>query len=58
MGTPYNFIMPTKESSTLTVRVPNNTIAVILERAKRRKLTKNAWLTWAINDALRSHGKR
>jgi len=49
---------PTKDSKILSVRVRNSVIAQIMERANRRGLTLNGWLSEAIKDRLRSHSKR
>ena len=49
--------MPTKDSNILSVRLRNPIIREILERARRRKLTKNGWLEWAVKQGLRKHTK-
>lgn len=48
--------MPTKGTSTVVARVADEVILEIERRAKRRKLSKNAWLNWCITLGLRKHG--
>lgn len=50
--------MPSKDTKTLSVRVPNTTIELIKSKLAKRKLTINAWLIWTINQGLRKHRKR
>lgn len=50
--------MPTKDTGTVIARVKNETIRIIKQRARKRDITVNAWLNWAIEQALRNHRKR
>jgi len=47
--------MPTKDSTVRGVRIKNDAISAIEQRAKRRKWTFNRWMNWAISVGLRSH---
>ena len=49
--------MPTKGTKIVAARVPDDTIAIIMIRAKKRNISLNAWLNWAINIGLRRHRK-
>lgn len=50
--------MPTKDSTVISVRIRNNILARIESRLQRKKgMTLNRWLTWAILQGLRSHKK-
>ena len=50
--------MPTKGTKILSARVREEDIEIIKQRAKRRKLTVNAWLNWSIKNGLRNHRRK
>ena len=49
--------MPTKNTTVLAVRVKNETISKIKDKASKRGISINAWLSWAIGLGLRKHRK-
>lgn len=49
--------MPTKDSTVVAVRIKNEMLGKINHRIKRRGITINKWLTWAIGLGLRTHRK-
>ena len=49
--------MPTKNSLVISVRVKDKTVSEINRRIKRRGITINKWLTWAVSLGLRTHKK-
>jgi len=50
--------MPTRNSQIISARISDETLTKIKERISRNGKTLNAWLNWAIQEALRSHKKR
>jgi len=50
--------MPTKNTTILAARVPDDTVAEINQRLIKRGMSLNRWLNWAILNALRSHKKK
>ena len=50
--------MPTKDSKVRGVRIPNNIICEIEQRASHRGWTFNRWMNWAIIQGLRSHKRK
>ena len=50
--------MPTKDSRVIGVRIKDETIAKIIERASRKGWTFNRWMNWAIIQGLRSHKRK
>lgn len=50
--------MPTKDSRVIGVRILNPVIEEINKRARRRGLTFNGWMNWAITTALRPHRRK
>ena len=49
--------MPTKNSSVISVRIKNEVIDEINHRMKRKGITINKWLSWAVSLGLRKHDK-
>ena len=47
--------MPTKDSKVRGVRISNQLIAAIEQRANRKGWSFNRWMNWAIRQGLRSH---
>lgn len=45
--------MPTKDTKVRGVRIKNDTISAIEQRANRRGWTFNRWMNWAIGIGLR-----
>ena len=50
--------MPTKDSRVIGVRIKNQTITAIEQRANRKGWTFNKWMNWAISIGLRKHTKK
>ena len=50
--------MPTKDSKVISVRIKNEVADEINRRVKRRGMTVNKWLVWAVGLGLRSHSKK
>lgn len=50
--------MPTKNTNIIAARVKDDVIEQLRGRAARRGITVNAWLNWAIADALRPHRRK
>ena len=48
---------PTKDSKVRSVRIKNEVDDEINRRIKRRGITVNSWLSWAVTLGLRKHGK-
>ncbi len=48
--------MPTKNSTIVSARIPDKTLALIVERIDGKK-SLNSWLNWAIKQGLRHHRK-
>ena len=47
--------MPTRDSRVRGVRIKNETIDLIEERATRKHWTFNKWMNWAIQLGIRPH---
>jgi len=50
--------MPTKDSRVLTVRIKGNLAVMVEDRIALNGMTKNQWLTWAIEQGLRKHSAK
>jgi len=49
--------MPKRDSIARGVRIKNDVVAAIEQRANRRKISFNSWMNWAIKIGLRSHSR-
>uniref|UniRef100_A0A6M3LEA2 Uncharacterized protein n=1 Tax=viral metagenome TaxID=1070528 RepID=A0A6M3LEA2_9ZZZZ len=49
--------MPTRNSRAIGVRIKNEVITAIEQRAKRRGWSFNKWMNWAVVQGLRKHTK-
>jgi len=49
--------MPSKDSTAIGVRIDNEVIAKIRQRANRHGWSFNRWMNWAVFNGLRSHKK-
>ena len=49
---------PTKDTEILTARVKKPLVEILNQRAKRRGITINGWLNWAIRQGIRSHKRK
>lgn len=50
--------MPKKDSTAIGVRIDNEVISEIRQKASRRGLTFNRWINLAIKEGLRKHTKK
>jgi len=50
--------MPSKDTTVISARIPDKTLALIKERISKKDKTLNAWINWAIKEGLRSHTKK
>lgn len=50
--------MPTKNTTIVSARIADGTLAQIKARIARKGKTLNGWLNWAIKQGLRPHKKR
>lgn len=50
--------MPTKNTTVLAARVVDTEVEEINQRLKKRRITRNQWLNWAIQLGLRRHKKK
>ncbi|KKN70447.1 hypothetical protein LCGC14_0431420 [marine sediment metagenome] len=49
--------MPSKNTTIVAARIPDDTLKEINFRISRRGITLNKWLNWAIKNGLRKHRK-